>query len=148
MKLFPSTAFQFNIHEFVPEPDQFPQDWNNWKVSHDYDQDTGLKTNSFKITNTKDEKGHRYWPLFTASNHTVKAVAIKHRIPCYGFVIDEHDQLGTLDVEKAKNLGVQQGPLFGKLKNGETVTAENGQKVKPEQVLGESIKGRKIGELY
>ena len=59
-------------------------------------------------------------------------------------MIEEHDQPGALDVQKAKALGVKVGPDFGKLKNGETINVPNGAEVKPEQVLGDPIKGRKI----
>ena len=41
-------------------------------------------------------------------------------------------------------LGVIPGPDFGKLKNGEIVRTNNGAEIRPEQVLGDPIKGRKI----
>ena len=89
-------------------------------------------------------QGNRFWQIPNIIDHTIKAVAIKHRIPCFGYVIEEHDQPGALDVQKAKELGVKPGPDFGKLKNGETIIVLNGAEVKPEQVLGDPIKGRKI----
>ncbi len=45
--------------------------------------------------------------------------------------------------EKAIELGVPVGPLFGKLHNGEEVTVD-GKVIKPEQVLGEPKKSKKI----
>ena len=75
----------------------------------------------------------------------MKAVPIKHRIPCFGYVITEADKAGTLDVEKAKALGLQPGPQYAKLKSGESViVVGTGQEIKPADVLGESKRGRKI----
>lgn len=41
---------------------------------------------------------------------------------------------GALSLEKCLNLGVPKGPLLGRLKNGETLTLDNGVTVKPEDV--------------
>lgn len=41
---------------------------------------------------------------------------------------------GSLSLEKCLKLGVPKGPLLGKLKNGETITIENGTTVRPEDV--------------
>lgn len=41
---------------------------------------------------------------------------------------------GSLSLEKCLKLGVPKGPLLGKLKNGETITTENGTTVRPEDV--------------
>jgi ribonuclease Z len=72
-------------------------------------------------------------------------VPLKHRIPCFGYVIQESDKPGKLDVEKAKSLGVKHGPDLGILKNGNSVIAVGtGQEIKPEDVLGEPIKGKKV----
>ena len=60
-------------------------------------------------------------------------------------MIQESDKPGKLDVEKAKKLGVKPGPDLGILKSGKSVIAVGtGQEVKPEDVLGEPIKGKKV----
>lgn len=41
---------------------------------------------------------------------------------------------GALSLEKCLRLGVPKGPLLGKLKNGETITIEDGTTVCPEDV--------------
>ena len=56
---------------------------------------------------------------------------LKHRIPCFGYVIQESDKPGKLDVEKAKKLGVKPGPDLGLLKSGKSVIAVGtGQEIK------------------
>jgi ribonuclease Z len=64
----------------------------------------------------------------------VRAVKLKHDVPCYGFVFKEKDKLGEFDRKKAVKLGVPIGPMFSKLQQGEAVTVK-GKKVKPEQVM-------------
>ena len=60
-------------------------------------------------------------------------------------MIQESDKPGKLDVEKAKKLGVKPGPDLGLLKSGKSVIAVGtGQEIKPEDVLGEPIKGKKV----
>ena len=60
-----------------------------------------------------------------------------------GYSIIEKDHPGKFDVEKALELGIPKGPLWGKLQRGEEIEV-NGQKFKPSDVLGPSIPGRKI----
>jgi ribonuclease Z len=64
---------------------------------------------------------------------------VMHRIEAYGYAIVEDDRPGRFDVDAARELGVQDGPDFGRLQRGETV---NG--VRPEQVMGETRSGRRI----
>lgn len=44
---------------------------------------------------------------------------------------------GKFFVDKAAELGIPKGPLFGKLKSGHSITLPNGNVVHPDQVLGE-----------
>lgn len=60
---------------------------------------------------------------------TVKASRIEHRIPCFGYVFTENDRPGTINVDYLKGVGIPPGPLYAKLKRGETVTAPNGTTV-------------------
>ncbi|XP_015768967.1 PREDICTED: zinc phosphodiesterase ELAC protein 2-like [Acropora digitifera] len=48
---------------------------------------------------------------------------------------------GKFFVKKALELGVPKGPLFGELQAGNTITLDDGQQIKPEQVMGPSQPG-------
>lgn len=50
------------------------------------------------------------------------------------FICECKPRPGALSLEKCLQLGVPKGPLLGKLKNGETVTLENGTIVYPSDV--------------
>ncbi len=45
-------------------------------------------------------------------------------------------QKGKFDLQKATDLRIPKGPLYGKLKNGESVTLTDGTVISPDQVLG------------
>jgi ribonuclease Z len=64
---------------------------------------------------------------------------VQHRVRAYGYAMVEEKRPGRFDEARARELGVEPGPDFGRLQRGETV---NG--VTPDQVLGESRRGRKV----
>ncbi len=66
-----------------------------------------------------------------------------HFPPAYSYIIREKDHPGKFRIEKAKQLGVPQGPLWGKLQRGETVEID-GKTVTPDEVLETSIPGKVI----
>jgi len=80
--------------------------------------------------------------IFEDEQFTVEARRLDHGIPSYGYRIVERDRPGTLLADKLKEAGVQPGPIFRKIKNGETVTLEDGRVIEPDKFLGPSQKGR------
>ena len=69
---------------------------------------------------------------------------MKHTSFCLGYRIEEHPRPGKFRAAAAKALGVPEGPLWGKLQKGLTVTLEDGTEIAPEQVLGDSRPGRTV----
>lgn len=69
----------------------------------------------------------------------IQALRVRHRGEAYGYAIIEHDRYGRFDAELAERLGVTPGPDFGRLQRGETVGG-----VSPDQVVGETRRGRRI----
>ncbi|GEL67294.1 ribonuclease Z [Marinilactibacillus psychrotolerans] len=80
--------------------------------------------------------------IFQDNQFKVIVKKLKHGIPSYGFRIEESDHEGTLLAENLKDLGVPFGPLFGKLKNGETVTLQDGRVIDGKNYIGPTQKGR------
>ena len=69
---------------------------------------------------------------------------VEHRDSgAYGYVLVEQDRPGRFDEGRARELGVAEGPDFGRLQRGESVTVD-GRTVQPADVLGESRRGRKL----
>ena len=76
--------------------------------------------------------------------YSVQAVQVDHRVNALGYAILEQERPGRFDVEKARALGVPEGPAFGKLQRGEVVRLEDGRTVQPEDVLGAPRAGRRV----
>ena len=64
---------------------------------------------------------------------------VKHRIEAYGYAFVEDERPGRFDVEAARELGLPEGPAWGRLQRGETVAG-----ITPEQVMGATRPGRRI----
>lgn len=74
----------------------------------------------------------------------IRAVPTGHAPNAIGLALVEESRPGRFDVEAAHRLGVPEGPLFGRLHRGETVRAEDGRTVRPEEVVGPARPGRKV----
>ena len=74
--------------------------------------------------------------VYETDEVTVTARPLRHRRFAMGFRLAERTRPGRFDPERARELGVPEGPAFGRLQGGEPVTVEDGTTVRPEQVLG------------
>ena len=75
--------------------------------------------------------------------YRIAAFEVSHRVQAYGYALVEDERPGRFDEEAALALGVTPGPDFGRLQGGEAVQGADGE-VRPEQVLGEPRRGRKL----
>jgi len=73
----------------------------------------------------------------------VIAVEADHTVPAFAYVLQEEPRPGKFNLEKAKELGIPEGPLFSRLQGGESVQV-GGKIVTPEMVLGPKRRGRKV----
>jgi len=82
--------------------------------------------------------------VYRGEDFHVRAFPLRHTKPCYGYTLEENKRPGEFFPEKATALGVKRGPLWAALQSGQTVKAEDGKEVRPEQVLGAPRQGRKF----
>lgn len=82
--------------------------------------------------------------IFKDHQFQVHCLPLDHRITCYGYRIEEADQPGELLVEKLQKEEVPSGPLYGRLKKGETIHLENGKILYGKDYLGPDKKGRTV----
>jgi len=82
--------------------------------------------------------------FFSGPGFLMEAVAVDHKPHTLAFSLVEESRPGKFFPEKAKELGMSEGPLFGKLQRGETVILADGQNITPAMVMGPSRKGRKF----
>jgi ribonuclease Z len=82
--------------------------------------------------------------VFADEEYEVYCDRLEHRVTAYGYRIQEKDKPGRFDIEKAKQLGIPSGPLYGKLKRGETITLPDGQILNGAEFCGAPQVGQKL----
>ena len=82
--------------------------------------------------------------VYEDQEFTVTCQLLKHRVPAYGYRITEKDRSGKFNVAKAKALGIPSGPIYGKLKQGATVTLEDGRQINGQDLCEAPEIGRKV----
>lgn len=75
--------------------------------------------------------------------YEIEVFATRHRGKSHGYVLAEDERPGRFDPEAAQRLGISPGPAFRRLQLGEPVDGQDGT-VRPEQVMGEARKGRRV----
>ncbi len=77
-------------------------------------------------------------------DYLIEAAPLEHSAPTVGYSFKEKDKL-KIDLEKAKEFGLKEGPRLGRLQNGETITFK-GEKIRPEDVTT-TKEGRKVSYI-
>lgn len=94
--------------------------------------------------------GDGLWDVFSDDKYRVRAARLKHSIPCWGYVLEEHPRQGRFIVERAEAIGIEPGENRALLQQGQTIFL-NGKRVNPSDVLGPPRRGRKVvilGDTY
>ncbi len=68
----------------------------------------------------------------------------EHRADTVGYALVEQDRLGRFDPEKARELGIPEGPLWGKIHKGTPVTLPDGRIITPAELVGAPRPGRTV----
>lgn len=82
--------------------------------------------------------------IHEAHDHHFVAQPLEHRVDGWGYSLIEDERPGRFDLDRARELDIPSGPLYGRLQSGETITLEDGRTIAPDEVLGPSRPGLKI----
>jgi ribonuclease Z len=82
--------------------------------------------------------------IYDGKEYDIITVNADHEAPAWSFVLEEHPRPGRFYPEKAKSLGVPEGPLWKKLQLGDDIKLRDGSIVSSLEVVGPSRDGLKI----
>jgi ribonuclease Z len=64
--------------------------------------------------------------------------------PSFGYALIEDERKGRFNPERARELGVPEGPLWGRIHRGLAVTLDDGRTIEPQQLVGPRRAGRRV----
>ncbi len=84
--------------------------------------------------------------------YDIEVLAADHGGSAVSYVLREHERLGRFDPEKARAMGIPEGPMWGRLHKGETVEWEDGRSggpavrrsARPDELVGAPRPGRLV----
>ncbi len=100
----------------------------------------GVERTQFEIHIEEFKPGDR----LERGEYEIRVFATQHTRHSIGFTVAEHERLGRFNPEKARELGIPEGPLWGQIHAGKTVTLDDGRSIGPEELVGETRPGRKV----
>jgi ribonuclease Z len=89
----------------------------------------------------------RHGDAIPFKGYHIRAFATDHGIKSLGYILKEDPRPGKFNRERAVELGIPPGPLFGKLQRGETIRLERDSEdvfIRPDDVMGLPRPGRTI----
>jgi len=100
----------------------------------------GVEKAPFPVEVTEVKPGD----VLSRDGYDIIPFATEHGGGSVGYALKEHLRFGRFDPEKAKALGIPEGPLWGKLQRGEAVGLADGRMVGSESVVGAKRPGRLV----
>ena len=78
-------------------------------------------------------------------DYRIRAFELNHRgAPSLGYALVEDERRGRFNPELAAELGIPEGPLWGRIHKGESITLDNGQVIEPHVLVGPTRRGRTL----
>jgi ribonuclease Z len=101
----------------------------------------GGERTTFPVEITELEPGQSV----ARDEYRVDAYPVSHRgTSAVGYALVELERRGRFNPERARELGIPEGPLWGRIHRGEAVTLDDGRVVQPAELVGERRRGRRI----
>jgi ribonuclease Z len=100
----------------------------------------GIERNRFPIEIVELQAGDR----IRRDEYDIVIFPTDHRPDTVGYAVVEHIRLGRFNPDRARELGVPEGPLWGRLHRGEVVELPDGRRVGPAEMVGEPRRGRTV----
>ena len=79
--------------------------------------------------------------LFENDKIQVNCASLKHKIPAYGYRVNEKDKPGIFDIKKAETLKIPPAPIYYELQQGKKVVLADGRSFDGKEFCGPPRKG-------
>lgn len=86
--------------------------------------------------------------IYQGNGFKVYTEKLDHRVPSFGYRVVEDSRPGELLIDKLAKYNIPNGPLFGKLKNGEQIVLKDGTVLDGNDFLGPDRPGRIVTIIY
>jgi ribonuclease Z len=100
----------------------------------------GIERNKFPVEIIEVKPGDR----LGREEYDIVVFETEHRADTVGYALVEHQRLGRFNPDRARELGIPEGPLWGQLHKGKTVTLEDGRTFGPADLVGAPRSGRAV----
>jgi ribonuclease Z len=100
----------------------------------------GVERNKFPVAVVEVRPGD----CLSRDEYDIVVFETDHRADTVGYALAEHTRLGRFHPDRARELGVPEGPLWGELHRGKTVRLDDGRTVSPEDLVGAPRRGRTV----
>ena len=100
----------------------------------------GIERTKFPVEIVELKPGDR----LDRGEYELLAFETEHRADTIGYALLERDRLGRFDPDKARALGIPEGPLWGQIHKGKTVSLADGRTVAPGELVGPPRPGRVV----
>lgn len=82
--------------------------------------------------------------LLEQNDITVRCAPLTHRVPAYAYRVDQKPRPGHFDAARAQALGIPPGPVYARLKQGASVTLEDGRIINGASLCGPPRPGASV----
>ena len=69
---------------------------------------------------------------------------VQHRTTSIGYALVEEERRGRFNPDLARELGIPEGPMWGRIHKGEPITLDDGRVIEPSTLVGPTRSGRKV----
>ena len=98
----------------------------------------GIERNKFPVEILEVKPGDR----LARDEYDIVVFETDHRADTVGFALVEHARLGRFNPDRARELGIPEGPLWGDLHRGKPITLPDGRTIGPSDLVGAPRPGR------
>jgi ribonuclease Z len=100
----------------------------------------GIERTKFPVAIVELKPGDR----LDRGDYELTVFETEHRADTIGFALVERDRLGRFDPDKARELGIPEGPLWGQIHKGKTLSLPDGRTILPSVLVGPPRPGRTV----